>query len=84
MGDITYRHVFQDNTTDARRASMALPSPADFTQESPFGVVGPEPAQQTPGQASDIGSPRSVQQQSTSDARRCTAASGDLLHIKDD
>lgn len=60
MGDITYRHVFQDNTTDTRRVSMALPPPAEFTQESPFSAVGQEPAQQTLGQAFEVGSPRSA------------------------
>ena len=77
MGDITYRHVFQDNTADTRRVSMALPPPADFTQESPFGAVGQEPAQQTPGQAFDVGSPRSVQYQAFPNGRQCIAVLGE-------
>lgn len=61
MGDITYRHVFQDTTSDTRRVSMSVPPPADFTEDSPFGRAPPalpEPAQQTPGQSSETGSPR--------------------------
>ena len=58
MGDVTYRHVFQDMTTESRRASMMLP--ADITEESPFSRAPPvqEPAQATPGQESEAGSPR--------------------------
>ena len=52
MGDVTYRHVFQDTTTDTRRASMAFPAPlADITEDSPLGRAPAvqEPAQTTPG-----------------------------------
>ncbi len=60
MGDVTYRHVFQDMTTESRRASMMLPAPADITEESPFGKAAPmqAPLQATPGQESEAGSPR--------------------------
>ena len=60
MGDVTYRHVFQDMTTESRRASMMLPVPADITEESPFSRATPvqEPVQVTPGQESEAGSPR--------------------------
>ena len=61
MGDVTYRHVFQDTTTDTRRASMAFPAPlADITEDSPLGRAPAvqEPAQTTPGQDSEAGSPR--------------------------
>ena len=60
MGDVTYRHVFQDMTTESRRASMMLPAPADITEESPFGKEAPvrPPVQDTPGQESEAGSPR--------------------------
>ncbi|CAL5226958.1 g9843 [Coccomyxa viridis] len=60
MGDVTYRHVFQDMTTESRRASMMLPAPADITEESPFSKEAPvqPPVQDTPGQESEAGSPR--------------------------
>lgn len=60
MGDVTYRHVFQDMTTESRRASMMLSAPADITEESPFSRAAPvqAPLQDTPGQDSEAGSPR--------------------------
>ena len=61
MGDVTYRHVFQDTTADTRRASMAFPaSLADITEDSPLGRAPAvqDPVQATPGQDSEAGSPR--------------------------